>query len=289
MLIEEEAEMSNRANIVRSTLRVRNSTADKEVYVYEDHRVILQILHSVVSGQKVKAPVNLVYFDYHADDKPPLNNQPVQTLLKQYRKLLPPEREFWSFVEWDCDTMDGDWLKVGMEVGLIHDAIVVGCHTSDSAKEADNQYKDHTGQIHHIYNLGHLWDGWLDDAAKSAVYSGAWELLGWKLTQGKFDFDTVGELPKPLALDFDLDCFSVPGPEGEKRHIPWPTEAMFNLFSRPLPHSATKLTCGKFLQALAERASLITIARESDYCGGFQASAGLLHALDAMLFNGDLD
>jgi hypothetical protein len=274
---------------MKSKLQVRHSAAEKDVYVYEDHRVILQVLHSAVIEKKIKPPVNLVYFDYHADDKPPLNNHPMQTLLKQYRKQLPAEREFWSFVEWDCDTLDGDWLKVGMEIGLIQNALVVGCQSDGTATEEDNQYKDHTGQNHHIYNFGHLWDRWLNDAAKAANYSDAWDLLGWKLSQGKFDFDAANGPPLPLILDFDLDCFSVPGPEGEQRHIPWPTDTLFELFTRPLPHWTAGLNYGRFLQALAERASLITIARESAYCGGFQASARLLRDLDMLLFSGLLD
>lgn len=123
--------MNQRTNIYSTNLAVCRNTATKTVHVYEDHRVLLCTLFDARQKQILHGPVNLVYFDYHADARARSEDAAIQAQLHQFRGNLPQARDFWSFVEFDAATDDGDWLKLGMELGLIRDALVVRCVQDD--------------------------------------------------------------------------------------------------------------------------------------------------------------
>jgi hypothetical protein len=241
--------------------------------------------------KQINGPATLVYFDYHADDRAPPANQQLRDLLHKYRQDIQNEREFWSFVEWEVSSGDGDWLKIGMELGLIGDAISIGCCRDNGPAIKSQHYDDHTTQRHHIYDVGHIWDGvprcWLADTVRIATLSPIWQLMGWCQADHKFGFLAKPDELSPIVLDFDLDCFSTPGPEG---HIPWPIDYFAKLFGRPLNAELYQSvrTPADFLQQLSARAKFITIARESAYCGGYAASDLIMSCLDGLLFNNKL-
>lgn len=112
--------MIGRANVNRYPMRVKHKVDPTDVFVYEDHRYTLNALRHGRAQGIFNGPVNLVYFDYHDDAINPTSPAATRT---GYRQNMPSVRDFWQFVEWEVSSGDDDWLKTGMDVGLIQDAL----------------------------------------------------------------------------------------------------------------------------------------------------------------------
>lgn len=234
--------------------------------------------------------MNVVYFDYHADADPPPPG--TANIRQQFRNQLPGEREFWQYVEWELSTTDSDWLKAGMDLGLIRDAILIGGADTALANNLDNSYTDVANQAHHIYNVGHVWDGlgdhgWLMDAIRTAQLQPIWDILGWGQVGGQYRFLDDRDDMLPFVLDFDLDCFTLYGAVG---HVPWPSYKFTEMMTMTFDHGhvAADFRPGDFLQRLSGYAEFLTIARESPFCGGYRGSQQNLEQLDSLLFKGRL-
>ena len=66
---------------------------------------------------------------------------------------------------------DDDWLKAGMELGLIRNAVIFGVREPISLSERFQDYSDNRGNNHFIAILGNLlsaleYQGYLSDACK---------------------------------------------------------------------------------------------------------------------------
>jgi hypothetical protein len=280
--------MIGRANVHHYRLRTKYNPEPTHVFVYEDHRYILNALRYARSQQWLNGPVNLVYFDYHDDAHPPIAPEPLRI---QYANNLPGEEEFWQFVEWRLSTDDGDWLKTGMDVGLIQDALLIGGVSMDNIVGA-NTYQDVNHVDHHIRSVPHIWEGLdangrLVDGAQAAALQPIRDMIGWGLHNGHAGFLTERDDVPPFVLDFDLDCFTTLGAIG---HIPWPDYRYNELVTRTFDHGVVPESYKPvdFFQRLSSFAEFITIARETPYCGGYRGSEQILQWLDLLLFRGRL-
>jgi hypothetical protein len=288
--------VERRANISERKLRVRAETkgdiCEKQVFVYEDHRTILNVLDHARRANAGIFPLNLVYLDYHSDARDPVSDA---ALRLQYRQHVPNQEAFWTFVEWRTAHDDGDWLKTGMDLGLIQDAVLIGARLRSDLTGLATTYTDVAGVEHKIYDVCHIWcalqgNGWLVDAAQHANLKPVWDIMGWQNNAGKFSFIKERAGLRHFVLDFDLDYFTTDGPTGIG-HLVWPPEQVHAAFRQNLPpdHFAEPLPRPiDFLQFLTTYSRFITIARESPYCGGYRASAQIMETLDSLIFNGQL-
>lgn len=270
-------DLSLRSNVIK------RMAYGKNVFIYEDHRYVLNIIFQAFKKNVLTEPVTLIYFDKHDDGKNPISDP---NKIKDYRKVLPSEQEFWSFTEWEISPMDDDWIKTGMELGLIGDAILIGCHNPFNFGDFSNQYIDHMGIKHNIYNVGTIWSGlsfqgWLTDQAQTYKYSPIWDLIGLDEHE---NFHLSQEKKKTkFIVDFDLDCFTT---NLEGFTIPFPKEIFYKLFETYNNYSNIKPA--DFLINLISESEFVTIARESDFCGGIQNNSIIFNNINEVIFENQL-
>jgi hypothetical protein len=270
-------ELDYRSNIIA------RKVFKKDVFIYEDHRYILNILSSAFHSKILTEAPTLVYFDKHDDGKD--STVPIDRI-KQVRNNVNNLKEMWSFVEWELSTQDDDWLKVGMELGLIGDAILLGCNDASNFEDFRNIYKDHLGVEHLIFNVGHIWSGlshqgWLVDRAQRNKYSEIWDLLGIENNQ-RISIDPEKQKTK-VILDFDLDCFTTSFLEDT---LPWQYEYFKKYFYKPCGRDYNRPK--EFIDKLIRTSEFITIARETDYCGSFQNNAQIFDSVNDIIFDNEL-
>ncbi len=220
-----------------------------------------------------------MYFDFHDDAKPPLAQIP---RIAGLRNKPPSLREFWDFVEWELAPGDDDWLQTGMELGLIGDAVLIGAECSPNVPDFRLEIEDHTSTKHHLFSVGHVWDGlsdhgWLTDLARTEELKPIWDILGWQPFGSSGGFDRKSR-SSSLITDFDLDCFRI---DLLGQNIPWPRNKTSQFFNE----SHRILTAKEFLRDLFKQSSCITIARESYGCGSIQEANILFNSIVEVIFD----
>ncbi len=263
----------------------------KRVVIYEDHRYYVFVLwHAAFSAKIITPPINVVCFDRHADFKDLMPT--TKEKLARLKERADPA-QILQAVEWDLSIDDGDWLKAAMELGLVGDAILVGVHSEvtleQAVKHCRGTYRTLNDGEHTVYSVGHLWDGLnhqgcLSDGAYFEELHTIWDALGWNpLPTYKGGFVETSKNGRQVALDFDLDCFS---------HIPfdglpiraWPENDFVQLFARESNATYTPgWTSQTFAMELARRSPFISIAKESQCCGGMTESQRILEVVSRHL------
>lgn len=208
--------------------------------------------------------------------------------IKKIRERGPTVPELVRLCQHSLSKLDDDWIKAGMELGLIADAAIFGVGDRHNAQNL-KQYDDHAGRTHSIElvclpRAALNFQGMLSDLTCSDVYSSLWKILGWTLARGNgFYFDRDSE---QLLLDIDLDCFAV---DWNNYVFPWPDEVFQNEFFTESAYRSTSGWTGRaFLDGLLKKAGLLTIARESECCDGPAKSAEILRKTNHYLFDGKL-
>lgn len=254
---------------------------EKYIIIYEDHRTILNILFQAKKMGIFPQTPNLIFFDYHDDACE--NVQKSELLKKIGAKKLEDatDKQFWSFVEFDLGTMDDDWLLTGMELDLIKDAIVIGAEQDHNiGLFRGRPYISENKTEHELYNIPHLSSsldgrGCLGDTIlKEPYYQRVRNIMQYN-TDNNRRFETN---IYPFVLDFDLDCFSA---EYKNIMMSWPEQ----IFSNEYGHGTKAFD---FIYNLIDRASFITICKESGCCGGIGEANKILGYLDRYFFDGAL-
>lgn len=258
-------------------------------YVHTDHRWVLPIIHHAQEQGHIPRPCTLVMFDAHHDALPPQGG--CMDLIRQIRASGPTVDSLLQLCEVDdgLRKTDDDWVLAGMELGLIGDAVVFGVKGYSDRDVHDLwEFADHAGTIHHLRLVGLPgrelgYQGVLGDLSQREVVQSIWDILGWKMIDGRFQF--VEGRPK-IALDIDLDCFVV---DWNGYLFPWPDEVFEHEFLRESMYWSTQQQSGlAFLQVLIEKAGSLTIAREPHYCGGHEKTDEVFRKLNRHLFGGNI-
>lgn len=256
------------------------------VVMYEDHRFILPVILEAQKEGVIPTPSVLVGFDQHHDALPPRSG--LGELPRLRKDGYPPE-EFQTMVCDHLSPQDDDWLRAGMELGLISDAVVFGV----SDRDVEPKFTDHTGQEHKIFVehylpgalLGH--QGTLGDTTKSGEVQELWEVLGWRKPTTPGDIFQFSDSIPARIVDFDLDCFAI---YWEAFVIPWPDEVFKEWFCKPSEYRTTAGLSGQdFMDGLMQGAGLITIAREATCCGGKKKAAEIFEKLNRYVFGSQLN
>lgn len=278
--------LSNRSNInVYNYPDVyrREVDDDRRIIIYDDHRSIIDVLYyAEQEGHFNEGIPSVISFDQH-DNSLPLSSKNKQRI-KSIRKSCFTKRndeKVWQFVEFELRGLDDDWVRAGMELGLIKHYIGFGHHPihASNIEEGYEHYKTLDKEVHHLYSNGHLDNvlgdrGVIGDDSYRFIQKHNDLLDDLQYHYGHFDRDAV----YPFILDIDLDCFST---ECSDNTIAWP-EAIF----RERYQDNCKVS--SFIRTLIARSSLITISREPGCCGGIGESNRILELLDYYWFDGVL-
>lgn len=258
---------------------------DKYIVLYDDHRSILNVLFEAKRLGLYKKIPNLIFFDRHDDacnpdicSKDLFEKWGVDTIEQV------SSRDFWTFVEFDLNGLDDDWLLAGMELDLINHAVVIGQTENTNMRSHNNKYVSSNEIEHKLYEISHLdWSigsrGCLgDNVIKIPYYNDIRDIFEYNQTPyGRYDKFSQ-EVTNPFVLDFDLDCFTT---ECEDRTYAWPEE----IFKEKYVENDDVRW---FMNRLLKRASIITICREPSCCGGIGESNKILWYLDNYFFDGCL-
>lgn len=265
----------------RTNIHVYQSE-NKPIVLYEDHRSLVFVLWYALNKAKTYTkPPMLIYFDGHDDAKQP--SIAAMRAAEEVRKGAS-EKDVFSFVEWELGGLDDDWLIAAMEIGVVGDALLVGCEDASNLQGFLSIHTDHRGDTHRIWHIHNLWDaleyqGALTDVVRKSEFQDLWTALGWE-PRGWFNSNETN-----LVLDFDLDCFAG---EFAGCTLPWPHDVLINSFQRQSRQLNNGMSAQRFLRTLCDRSPFVTIARESPYCGGTAHSQQILETLDQILWDGDL-
>ena len=276
--------LAKRSNINVFTLpEIRREGVSQHIVLYDDHRTILDVLYFAhKEGAFGTESPTVISFDHH-DDAVTLTEEQKERM-GSLRNSLAQERNdvlMWQFVEFELSSLDDDWVRAGMELGLIKHYIGFG-HDEVDARNIENGYENYMSSDsinHHIYSNGHLkWA--LGNRGVIGDHFYEWKqkqqdiLADLQFHSGRFDDAPVA----PFVLDIDLDCFSC---ECEDHTMAWPEDVFIERYVKD-PHTFS------FINSLITRATFITICRELGCCGGIGEANHILELLDSYWFNGAL-
>lgn len=257
------------------------SFGEKDIILYDDHRCILTALFEAKKLGIINDMTNLITFDRHDDAKQ--IHPDTEEKLRELVKLNPSElssRDFKSFVEFDISEYDDDWVKIGMEMGLINNIINIGCEENFNISDWEgNTYESKSRKKHLGFLIGHL-------ASELSPHSGRIgdlvlhenapirKILGYSHNGVCPVLDDTSN----FVLDFDLDCFTTTCMD---KRFAWPEDIFRKEY---FGESAS----GYFMYQLIQKSKFITICREPSYCGGIGEANKILGYLDRYLFRGCL-
>lgn len=259
---------------------------DKYIVLYDDHRCILNALFEAKKLKLFNMPPNIIFFDRHDDACDPDIRK--QVLFEQWnveRIEDVSSKDFWSFIEFDLNILDDDWLLAGMELGLINHAVVIGQYDNSNMQSKDHKYKSTDNIVHEMYDIPHLKQsidsrGCLGDSIiKLPYYTKVRDIFEYNQPQpGHYNIFSEN-VTHPFVLDFDLDCFTT---DIENKTLAWPEDIF-----REMYYDNTRVLY--FMQQLMRRSTFITICREPECCGGLGESNKILGYLDKYFFEGCLE
>lgn len=271
--------ISHRANINKK------HTKYSDVFIYEDHRTILDVLFLKKINKESDSPLNIILFDNH-DDACNLDNSVLETINK-FNNKVPDIKKFWSFIEFDLSGLDDDWIKCGMELNLIQNVFLF--NSTESRINYIERYQTKSFGEKKIYNLGNIWDcishrGYLNDIIKDDEYGELWKDFGWNYSKEKGVF--IFEPPKNFIVDIDLDCFSTSVLE---RRIAIPQEILYEkMTSKYRRDYHYYYSSQDFIKELIAKSLFCTICFENQFCGGFYESFKIFDYVNDLFFDHQL-
>jgi len=231
------------------------------VVIFDDERAVLTALWEArLLGWFQRRPL-LIRLDAHHDQWPlePAAEQAWLTAIQRGSR-----REIAMSVEFDIGCDDADWVRAAAVAQLTGDVVTFYLTEKPDPAPLPGVSSVLLGRI----------SAELDQAGGRLAAGSDLVIPGWDARTARFggDFDYV--------LSIDLDAFSTTSGS------PWPAAELAAELTAGRPSGGARVC--DVLSALAERAALVTIAREPAYCGGDLAAAGILRALDDGVFGGAL-
>lgn len=270
-------------NIYQYPEDLRRENDDRRIVVYDDHRAILNVLYfAMQEGLFGDETPNVISFDRH-DDAVPLSSSLKQKArrVKQNCFAQRNEKKMLQFVEFELRSLDDDWVRAGMELGLIKHYIGIGHKPEDTINidEGYETYRTLDRQEHRLYSNGHL-DYEFGSCGVIGNINYGWQqkrddlLSDIPCTNSQFNNAPVA----PYVFDVDLDCFAA---EYDDHLMAWPEEIFFK-------HYRANIEVSSYVHKLIAQSSLITICREPGCCGGIGEANRILELLDYYWFEGAL-
>lgn len=176
-------ELINRANIVRKLCELDGE--EVEVFIYEDHRYLLNILYFARYSNTLDEVPNLVYFDRHDDGA--IRKKLHLNSIRKHRDQFSSLEDFWKLVEFKLSGLDDDWLFHGMDLNLIRNCILFNKQENNNFNRYVNSiYQDVLGTEHYVFeneNFASIIqnDGWLFANTGDEFENIRREIIGWDL------------------------------------------------------------------------------------------------------------
>ncbi len=251
------------------------------VIIFRDHRWTIPLLALAGEQGLIRLPATIVSFDRHRDALDPANGTEP---LERYRRGQGNVAELISLVRVQLSPRDDDWIKAGMELGLIGNTVQFSSDLDMTAHEEPvMRYTDRVGVSHRMFRLGRpqtelSYKGALADDRHQAVWQGLWDVSGWNPAERRFT--------APYVLDLDLDYWSISWDRHTFPFSPAVFEGEFGAVCQS-PYAEAYPVIQFFLD-LVRGTPLVTIATEPDHCGGVESAQVILEGLNRYLFGGAL-
>jgi len=257
-------------------------TSENDVIIYEDHRTILNVLYHLKEKRNISESLDLIMFDNHDDFCHPRPSaiRKVSNFLKN-----PTKEKLNKIVEFDLNSLDDDWVKFGMELGLIDNVFLF--NSNESSVSFREEYKTKKFGTKYLYNIGDVWaalgyHGILNDPIKRE-YQPLWDDFGWELKEGKFAFKNPR---KKFVFDIDLDCFSTSIMD---KTIAIPEEIIIpKLTEYQNPSYHFYYSSQLFMKDLIKESEIVTICYENGCCGGIRQAHKIFNMVDEILFDNEI-
>ncbi|RQO40164.1 hypothetical protein DBR39_04225 [Chryseobacterium sp. KBW03] len=262
----------------RANINVKR-TPNGDVIIYEDHRTILNVLFAKKLNKEIDFPVNIILFDNHDDFCKP--NESALETIKIFNENEPSIREFWTFTEFDLRALDDDWIKTGMELGLIENVFLF--NSTESSLGFLTAYETIKFGTKKLYNLGYIWDaisnkGCLNDIIKEDDFGEFWDDFGWINEDGQFYFEPKNK----FIIDFDLDCFST---EILDKRVAIPAEILDEkLIKEYRRDNHSFYSSQELIIEMIQKSELTTMCFENQFCGGFAESLKIFNYINNTFF-----
>jgi hypothetical protein len=240
------------------------------VVVFDDERAVLTVLWEATQLGWLRQAPALIRLDAHHDQWP-LADEAQRAWCAAVR--AGSRRGVFASVEFDVGCDDADWVRAAAVAGLV--AEVVTFYVTERPGPAP------LPGVRSV-SLGGLGTE-LDPGGRLAAGPAAADrqVPGWDPVACRF-----GAGGRPYVLSIDLDAFTLAGEDGHPQA--WPRERLVAELATPRRRPGGTVRAADVLRALAQDATVVTIAREPVYCGGDLAAAGLLGTLDEQVFGGAL-
>lgn len=227
------------------------SAAEQRIIQYESHRFVLPVLWMAREMGLIDKPVNVVYFDRHPDALEPPD---IEKKTNAYNNMIFFDQVL-DYTHNKMSICNDDWVKMAMNMGLVQDALLIG-GDSHIPQIFDVKYIDTADNVHLIKRIPSLAEAFKD--CRHWQNSSMGKILG-------IEYGPEGMVFKkkiPLWLDLDLDYFTLI----RDRHIyAWHDELFQAEFYEV---NAQGWSGQRFFNELFRRSPLVTVARETEFCGG---------------------
>jgi hypothetical protein len=269
-------DIAHRANINHK------KTSKNEVIVYEDHRTILNAIYHLKAKRNISEALDLVMFDNHDDFCTPR-----EPALKKVTRFLknPSFEKLYHIVEFDLSELDDDWVKMGMELGLIGNVFLF--NSDESSVPFRQEYKTKKFGKKFLYNVGDVWSalgyqGKLNDPINEK-YSELVKHFGYEIVGGNFRFS---KNRNKFILDIDLDCFST---KILDKTIAIPEELIVSkLRECQNGRHGNRHSSEIFIKDLIKDSELVTICFETSCCGGIREAYKIFSMVDRVFFDNEI-
>jgi len=240
-------------------LDLKRVSFDKcECYIHEDHRLDLPLIHLAQQERKLSKPCTMVFLNTHDDTFEP-------GCIDEATKMREEGIGLEELVFFCQDRLsDHDWIKAGMELGLISDVVIFGMDTI-SLSDRHRRYIDIQGNIHRIEMAGYLGNELIlgenmVEGFETSRYFDLWDILQCQPVSKK-GLSFLGS-PGHIFLDIDLDYFDI---VWKNYQVPWPDELFVKEFLSTSEYIWNQGWTGKmFLNQLIDHAGALTIVRNSE-------------------------
>ena len=266
--------IANRANIEMFEYE------NKCIFLYDDHRTLLNVLFEAKKILCYEKVPNLIYFDRHDDACSAGKKSDILNKIGRENIDSISSKDFWSFVEFELSPLDDNWLLAGMELGLINHSVVIGQRENCNIEDMGNRYQTEDGIEHNLFSIPHLSfsisnRGCIGDrCVNTSDNMKIREIFQYNTPD---NYNGFKQDVYPFILDFDLDCFTT---ECRSKQYAWPEKVFFEEYISNKAYA--------FLRQLIKRSQFVTICREPACCGGIGESNKILGYFDKYIFNGAL-
>lgn len=224
---------------------------EQRIIQYESHRFILPVLWMAREVGLIDGPVNIVYFDRHPDALEPPE---IKKKSNAYNNMVFFDQVL-EYTRTKMSICNDDWVKMAMNMGLVKDALLIG-GDSHIPQIFDVKYIDSNEDTHLIKRIPSLAEAFKD--YRHWDNPSMQKILGVEYDANGLHFDNR----IPLWLDLDLDYFTC---MRDRQIYAWHDELFNAEFDT---ENAQGWSGRRFFYELFKKSPIVTVARETMFCGG---------------------